>query len=109
MSNAQDRTKSIRARHTALRAEYGSLYDDVFGILTKHDPIDIAEVPDEYEPEVGTILPRLKRAKSAADVRRIIHEEFVQWFSLGLAGPEKNFQQISIEVWSAWSRHWNRP
>lgn len=100
--------KRILARRTALKAKYGSLYDEVLRILTKHDPIDIAEVPDEYEPEVDTILPRLEEARSASDARRAIHEEFVEWFSVGLAGPEENFEKISLEVWNAWNRHWNR-
>ena len=54
--------REIREGRAVLRARYGSLYDEVLRILTKHDPIEIAELPDEYEPEVDTILPRLERA-----------------------------------------------
>ncbi|MGQ0796639.1 MAG: hypothetical protein ACT4OI_02050 [Methanobacteriota archaeon] len=88
-----------------MRAKYGPIYDEILRILTGYDPIDIADLPDEYEPEVDTILPRLDKAHSKLEVRRIIHEEFVTWFSVGLAGPETNFDEISAEVWTVWRRH----
>lgn len=100
----QDSGERIRANQRLAKQKYGSLYDEVLRILAKHDPIDIAELPDEYDPEVRTILPRLEHARSALDARRIIHEEFVQWFSKGLAGPEENFERVSAEVWEAWNR-----
>jgi hypothetical protein len=39
---------------------------------------------DEYEPEVTTILPRLPQATCAAEVERIIREEFAYWFYDGI-------------------------
>lgn len=58
------------------RAELKRAYEAAFvrlnDILFHEDPIDINyEVnPDEYEPEVGTILPRLFCANSVEDVQR---------------------------------------
>jgi len=48
----------------ALRRHYPVLFDEVSSILFRHDPIGInfETNTDEYEPEVGTILPRLKEA-----------------------------------------------
>ena len=78
--------------------------------MAKHDPIGIAQVAkDEYEPEVDTILQRLEGARLAFDARRILHEEFVQWFSIDLAGSEENFEKMAREVWAAWGRHRNGP
>ena len=102
--------EKIRESRAILRARYASLYDDVLGILAKHDPIGIAQVAkDEYEPEVDTILQRLEGARLAFDARRILHEEFVQWFSIDLAGSEENFEKMAREVWAAWGRHRNGP
>jgi hypothetical protein len=102
--------KEIQERRRVLRARYGSLYQEVLRIVTKHDPIEIAHLAKgEYEPEVDTILPRLEGARSASDARRILHQEFFQWFSIGLAGPEENFEKMAREVWAAWGRHRSSP
>lgn len=68
----------------------------------------MTDVPDEYEPEVDTILPRLKHARTPEELRRIIHTEFVKWFDAGTAGPEVNYDGISREIWAVWQRR-NRP
>lgn len=97
-----------RSQEKMLKVQYRELFEEVRRILTDADPIHIAleDVnPDEYEPEVGTILPRLKDAESADDVRRIIHEEFVRWFSPEIAGPEGRYQRAAAEVWEAWRKH----
>ena len=83
-----------------LKARYGSLYEKILGIITKHDPIGIADIPDEYEPEVDTILPRIREAHSKSEVRRIVHEEFANWFSPKVAGPEGRFDSIAAEIWA---------
>lgn len=97
-----------QADRAALRAEYNELFEEMRRILTEADPIHIAleQVnPDEYEPEVGTILPRLKEAHSVDDVRRIVHEEFAHWFWPEIAGPEDNYQQAAVEIWQAWKSY----
>jgi hypothetical protein len=104
--NSAKRILTLRA---AQREKYGSLYDELLRILAKHDPTDMAELSDEYDPEVGTILLRLERDRSAFDARRIIHEEFVDWFSAGLGGPEENFDGMSTEVWAARERYRTPP
>ena len=56
---------------------------------------------DEYEPEVSTIIPRLKDANSAEDVRRIVHEEFLHWFDgEDTAGPESAYSRIAQDIWT---------
>lgn len=91
-----------------VKAKYGNLYDEVVAILYQHDPVALSRAgapEDEYEPEAGTIVPRLREARSADDVRRIIHEEFVHWFDAALAGPETEYAQAARDVWAAWRRH----
>ena len=88
-----------------LRRTFGTFYDEVLSIITRHDPIGIAGVSDEYEPEVDAILPRLSEAESEAAARRIIHEEFVRLFDAEIAGPEFRFDGIAHEIWVSWQRH----
>ena len=102
--NERDSRRENRAR---LKERYHSLYDEVLDILFQHDPIGInfETNTDEYEPEVDTILPRLKEAASTDDLRRIIHEEFMRWFNgEDTAGPEAKYDKIAQAVWAAYQR-----
>lgn len=76
-------------------------------ILFRNDPIGINfEInTDEYEPEVGTILPRLKEARSPEDLQKIIHQEFVSWFDADIAGPKVKYAKITQEVWDAYKKN----
>lgn len=98
----------IRAERARIRDEYGNLFDELSGILFTHDPIGInfETNTDEYEPEVGTILPRLTEADSPIALRRIIHEEFVRWFNgEDTAGPESSYEELAQEIWTAYQRY----
>lgn len=99
--------KKIRAQRQQLKTRYGKLYDEAEEILFRHDPIGInfSSNTDEYSPEVGTILPRLRKAASQSEARNIIHEEFVNWFSPEDVGPESRYEDIAGEIWAAWNRH----
>jgi len=62
--------------------------------------INFIDNSEEYVPEVRTVLPRLPGACSAADVQRILHEEFEKWF--GKAGPMETYETLALETWRAW-------
>jgi len=47
---------------------------------------------------VGTILPRLHEAHSAAEVQQIIHEEFVHWFDADIAGPITRYGEVAEKL-----------
>lgn len=53
--------EEISAERQRLRSHYAELYEAALAILYLHDPLGINfEINfNEYEPEVGTILPRL--------------------------------------------------
>jgi len=94
-----------------LKAEYGQLFNAVSELLFRHDPMGIAfdnENSDEYDPETGTILPRLRDCQSAGDVQRIVHEQFVRWFDAGTAGPEESYAVIASEIWELFVSRSNR-
>ena len=90
-----------RARRQALREEYTDLYDRIAGILFEEDPVGInyEDNTDEYDPEVGTILPRLKACGSAVAVQLVVHEEFVRWFNADVAGPPERYAKIAARIW----------
>jgi hypothetical protein len=65
-----------RKRQTALKAAHGDLYTEVSRLVREADSIQLISrgaPDDEYDPEVSTILPRLREAKSPDDVQRIVH------------------------------------
>jgi hypothetical protein len=95
------------AKREAIRNEFRALFDALSKLLFEADPIGINfdSNTDEYEPEVGTIIPRLKHAKSEDDVRLIVHEEFCKWFDVETAGPMEAYGGIASKVWAEWQRY----
>jgi hypothetical protein len=93
--------KQIHEERRKLRSEYGVLYDKISELLFRHDPIGInfEHNTDEYEPEVGTILPRLKTCTSANELLQVVHEEFVRWFGIETAGSQDRYRKIADEIW----------
>ena len=91
-----------------LRQRYGWLYDYALGVLQQADLTNIAHVsPIEYEPEVGSILPRINaEARGVKDVANIIREEFVYWFEdIFVEDAERRIVWASKEIWEAY-RNW---
>jgi hypothetical protein len=104
-----DHDTIIQARRL-LKQQYGELFERVSAVLFEVDPIGInfESNTDEYEPEVGTILPRLKDASTARDVENIIYEEFCRWFDTETVGSRGQYLPIAEKVWEAW-REFNKP
>jgi hypothetical protein len=87
-----------KERRKELKLHYQSEFAALLEILTRFDFEGIAIVPDEYEPEVGTILPRLSEAGSPGDVAEIIRQEFLRWF--GSDRPASHYAEAAREVWA---------
>ena len=110
MSDERDK---FTQRQNRLIAHFKQLFREVEQILFKFDPIGIAFVghdkvadnPDEYSPEVGTILPRLSDANSPDDVTQIVYEEFGHWFGVDEIGPKEKYVDLSNEIWLAWNHY----
>jgi hypothetical protein len=96
---------TIRAERAELRKQYKALYDKLSALLFRHDPIGIKfkDNSDEYEPEVGIILPRLEHGSSEADCLKVIHEEFRRWFGDDIAGPISKYEPLAREAWIMWN------
>ena len=93
--------EEIRRRRKEMKRQYAAAYDQLSRILFAEDPIGInfKENTDEYEAEVGTILPRLRTCRSVDDVGRVVHEEFVKWFDASTAGPLRKYETIARRIW----------
>jgi hypothetical protein len=86
-----------------LRERYKTLFAQVSNALWTANPIGIYGGPDdEYDPEVGTILPRLETARSPDDVQKIVFEEFARWFGKSSVGEYENFSEVSGTIWELW-------
>ena len=87
-----------------LKRQYNKLYLEVEQILFRHNPIGInfETNSDEYDPEVNTILPRLKDANNEEDVLNIVYEEFIKWFDPETTGAKDSYKEIANEIWTAW-------
>jgi hypothetical protein len=96
--------EEILEERRRLKAEYGKLFEDTAAILFRLDPIGInfENNEDEYEPEAGTILPRLRSCQCVDDVLQVVHEEFVRWFDAGTTGPREHYREIASEIWQLW-------
>ena len=91
--------KTIEARNA-----YKRLHSEIEEILFCHDLVGISsgENRDEYDPEVATILHRLKNADSQFAVEEIIFEEFVHWFG------KKQFRTKMMKDMVKWQRTFGR-
>jgi len=98
----------IREHRRQLNAEYRRLFDSVAALLYRHDQIgidfDFEENTDEYEPEAGSILPKLNGCRSEADVHQVIPAEFFRWFDSGTAGP-KSIPRRSLRSFGNFGRN----
>jgi len=95
------KAEEIGRRREELRSAYRVACEHVSSILLAEDPVGIDAQPhgDEYEPEAGTIVPRLRNSRSVDEVRRMVHEEFVAWFGVVTAGPSEKYQTIARRIW----------
>jgi hypothetical protein len=93
-----------KAERDTIKRQYGALFASVSNALFEADPVGINfdHNTDEYDPEAGTIIPRLGSAKSAEDVQLIVHEEFCRWFAPVTVGPREKFAPVSTKIWSLW-------
>jgi hypothetical protein len=96
------------ARHSAtkietLKQEYGSLFTLISEALFKADPahINFEVNTDEYEPEVGPIIPRLSTAQSAEDVQTILYDELLRSFYTNGVSIDA-LPSLAAEVWTLW-------
>ncbi len=101
------RIAAERSRRDHLKQAYPALYAAIVQVLFEEDPagVNYETNTDEYEPEAGTIIPRLETCTSVVDVRRVLHEEFRAWFTPEGAGPEERYHRAAERIWELWRRY----
>jgi hypothetical protein len=65
----------------AKKRRFKELVAAVERAINEADPIGLLEIgapPDEYAPEIGTIVPRLASVGRPDDVVSVLHEEFIR-------------------------------
>jgi hypothetical protein len=97
--------KQNKAQREELKRQYGTLFDKISATLFRNDPmgINFETNADEYEPEVGTILPRLRTCTNEQDVLNVVYEEFTKWFEPASVGPREHYTIVSAEIWAIWN------
>ncbi len=101
-----DEVRLYREERKRLSSSYKQLLNEVSAILFRQDPIGInfEDNTDEYDPEAGTILPRLRGGLSVEESTAIVHEEFVRWFEPETAGSRERYTAIAAEILSAYQK-----
>jgi len=98
--------EAIHAAREAVKAKHPELFSRLQKCFFEHDPIGINFEfnADEYDPEVGTVIPRLPDCQSQADVLVVVHEEFVRWFGAVTAGDASRYEKIAADVCRIWKK-----
>jgi len=99
--------EAAKARRRQLKKQHAELFQQLRDCLFRHDPmrLNFGSNDDEYEPEVGTILPRLHTCTSEKDVLKVVYEEFKVWFAGGWgAGRKASYRAVSAEIWRLWNQ-----
>ncbi|HWW62733.1 MAG TPA: hypothetical protein VN181_15265 [Thermoanaerobaculia bacterium] len=73
------------------------MFDDFAAYLYEQDPMGLnyGINPDEYEAEVGTILPRVFEAESTGEIANVVREEFERWFGPGLRIEYATYEELA--------------
>jgi hypothetical protein len=95
-----------RAARKRYQAQYRALYDQLLEILFQLDPIGAhQDNAEKFVPELATILPRLRDARTADDVEQIVLEDLRRWYGrrrLANLDPER-LTDATIAICSAWN------
>lgn len=92
-------------RPECIREHVGKLYQAVFRIITRHDPLGLIKQgapPGEYALPVGTIARRIEYEFTPPS--EVVYEEFERWTKAAggmyerLLGPPESFREIADEV-----------
>jgi hypothetical protein len=95
-----------KRRRSELKVEYATLFASFAEILFRLDPagINFEVNSDEYEPEVGTILPRIIDATSVDEIVPVLRDELSRWFGAGIPRPGITYEEIARELYEAIQR-----
>lgn len=81
--------------------KYNLLINELQKIFNKCDPIGIyyEENNDEYDPEIQSILTKIKIGMDKSQLYELIYREFVYWFDKETVGEKKDYDSLTEEVY----------
>jgi hypothetical protein len=96
-------------RHTqprAIQMHYRRLYGDLHQVLLHLNPLGLhSSEQAELAPEVASILARLREARVADDVERIVLEELHRWYGRRrLTIDDDRLADATIAICTVWNR-----
>lgn len=96
-----------RAERKRLKLQYSALFEDLSALLYRLDPMRLNfEInPDEYDPEVGTILPRVLELETAGEIESVIREEFAAWFGRATGIENATYEELAAEFLTVLDRY----
>ena len=96
MNTERERIREARKR---TKKEFAATYESISSLLFEIDPMGISfeSNTDEYEPEVDTILPRIKDLNERKEIELVVREEFGKWFGNDSTADisDETFERIS--------------
>ena len=77
-------------------------YQNILNLLMKFDPIGInfGNNIDEYKPEAESILNQIKETSTREEILLIVHQEFIRWFGVEIAGGKSKYIDIADEIYN---------
>ena len=97
-----------QSRKKILRQSYKELRASVQKAINSADPIGLianGSPRDEYDPEIGTILPRLQDADSVEQIATVLLEEFRRWFGEDEVGTQQDYSDAAKEILYALNKY----
>lgn len=94
--------KPDRDERRALKERYRRAFARLTELLLEADPalLDFGFNTNEYDPEAGTILPRLLECESPDAVRAVVRGELVRWFGELVPESPAAYEALAERVWA---------
>jgi hypothetical protein len=91
----------------SIQPRYRQLYDELLKILIQLDPLGVhSSDPNTLAPEAGSILARMREARVADDVERIVLEELQRWYGRRqfAALDRERLADATIAICTVWNQ-----
>jgi|GEM_PF-1357198 len=101
-----EKAKLALADCDKVRKQDPQLFKAVSAVMFKLDPMGInyQTNTDEYDPEVGLLIPQLKKCSSPDDVAGALFEIFKSQFDADMAGKRERYDGLAKEIWKIWKK-----
>src|SRR5262245_61945824 len=97
----------LAIQRSRLKAEHEDLFDDLAAYFLDADPMErnLGSYGDEYEPEVGTILPRVRGLDSVAPIAAVLRQELARWWNRDIRSDGPSYEEMAAGVLTILERH----